>query len=116
MIVVSKAITYHLLALIHSITLGEHMAWCGLRGLMDTKRTTKKGNNTHKQGMVGPRESVCVQDGDKIRQAKQSSVAKKWEAMCQQLWAVARQVGNEVGDDEDNEGFKMDEAVSHTVV
>ena len=70
----------------------------------------------HKQGMVGPRESVCVQDGDKIRQDKQSSVAKKWEAMCQQLWAVARQVGNEVGDDEDNEGFKMDEAVSHTVV
>ena len=66
--------------------------------------------------MVGPREAVCVQDGEEIKQDKQSSVPKKWETMYQKLWAVARQVDNEVGDNEDDMGFEMDEAVSHAVV
>jgi hypothetical protein len=49
MIVISKMITYHVLALIHSITLGEHdMARCGLHDFTNKKRKTKKGDNAIK--------------------------------------------------------------------
>ena len=47
----------------------------------------------------------------KISQDKQSGIRKKWEAMYHKLWVVARQVDDEVGDDEDDEAFEMDEAV-----
>jgi hypothetical protein len=36
--------------------------------------------------------------------------------MYHKLWAVARQVDDVVGDDEDDEAFKMDEAVLYAEV
>jgi hypothetical protein len=53
---------------------------------------------------------------DKISQDKQSSIHKKWEAMYHKLWAVARQVDNGVGDNEDNEAFEMDKALLYAKV
>jgi hypothetical protein len=52
----------------------------------------------------------------KISQDKQSGICKKWEAMYHKLWAVARQVDNVVGDDEDDEAFEMDEAMLYAEV
>ena len=53
---------------------------------------------------------------DKISQDKQSGIHKKWEAMYHKLWAVARQVDNGVGDNEDNEAFEMDKAMLYAEV
>jgi hypothetical protein len=36
--------------------------------------------------------------------------------MYQKLWAVARQVGDVVGDDKDDKAFKMDKALLYAAV
>jgi hypothetical protein len=110
MIVISKMITYHVLALIHSITLGEHMAQCGLHDFTNKKRKTKKGNNAIKGWSVKAKWYVYEMIG-KISQDEQSIICKKWEAMNRKLCAVARQVDDVVGDDEGDEAFKMDKAM-----
>jgi hypothetical protein len=52
----------------------------------------------------------------KITQDEQSSICKKWKAMYQKLWAVARQVDDVVGDDEDDKAFKMGKALLYAAV
>jgi len=52
----------------------------------------------------------------KISQDEQSGICKKWEAMYQRLWVVARQVDDVVGDDEDDKVFEMDKAVLYAEV
>ena len=75
------------------------------------RRKTKKGNNAIKGWSVKGKQYVIEMIG-KISQDEQSGICKKWEAMYHKLWVVARQVDDEVGDDEDDEAFEiMDEAM-----
>ena len=82
----------------------------GLRDFTKKRRKTKKGNNVIKGWSVEGKQYMFEMIG-KISQDEQSSIRKKWEAMYHKLWVVARQVDDEVGDDEDDEAFEMDEAV-----
>jgi hypothetical protein len=86
-----------------------------LHDFTNKKRKTNEKKNAIKGWSVKGKQYVCKMIG-KISQDEQSGIHKKWAAMYCKFWAVARQVDDVVGDDEDDEAFEMDEAMLYSEV